>query len=146
MEDPYNLRKFLDAQDPIYDQVVAELRSGIKRGHWMWYIFPQVAGLALSPMSERYSIESVEEAKAYLDHPVLGTRLIECVQLVTSIEGRSVQQIFGHPDWLKFRSCLTLFVETHVNDRVFEKALDKYFEGVPDLLTIEILGNLPTGS
>lgn len=145
MNDIFNLERFIEAQEQVYAEVVNELKSGIKRGHWIWHIFPQIAGLGFSPMSDRYSIKSIEEANAYLDHPILGPRLIVCVELVIAIEGRSVEQILGHPDYMKFRSCLTLFLATGMNHDVFERALDKYYGGVPDRLTIDTLNKLQTG-
>jgi len=109
MADPYNLARFLQAQERDYAQAISEIRSGRKRSHWMWYVFPQFAGLGFSPTSRFYAIESVAEAEAYLDHPVLGRRLVESVEAVLTLEGRSVSEIFGSPDDLKLRSCATLF-------------------------------------
>jgi uncharacterized protein (DUF1810 family) len=109
MDDPYNLRRFSDAQNPVFEQVCSELRNGQKRGHWMWFIFPQIEGLGLSQTAREFAISSRDEAAAYLDHPILGPRLRECTRLVNLAEGRSIDQIFGYPDNLKFRSCMTLF-------------------------------------
>lgn len=107
MSDPYDLQRFVDAQEPVFDQVGAELRAGRKRGHWMWFVFPQIAGLGLSPTAEKFAIASRAEAAAYLKHPVLGPRLHQCARLVTEIEGRTIGEILGHPDDLKFRSSMT---------------------------------------
>ena len=140
MDDPYNLRRFVEAQDPIYEAVLEELRSGLKTGHWMWFVFPQIAGLGFSSMARRFEIASVEEAGAYLEHPILGPRLRECTRLVSNIEGRTVRQIFGQPDDLKFRSSMTLFAKVARDDQIFEAALAKYGGGEHDPLTLGILG------
>ena len=137
-DDPYHLQRFIEAQDPIYDRVVAELASGRKNSHWMWFVFPQIAGLGMSPTAMRYAISSLDEAKAYLAHPVLGARLRDCVNLVNRIEGRSIEEIFGSPDNKKFRSSMTLFARA-ADDGLFEQALMKYFDGAQDPLTIERL-------
>jgi len=134
VSDPYQLHRFLEAQDPVYDRVCAELRAGHKRTHWMWYVFPQLRGLGRSQMAEHFGIGSKEEAAAYLAHPVLGARLRECTQLVNEVQGRSATQIFGSPDDLKFRSSMTLFSMVS-DDPVFAAALEKYFGGEPDPLT-----------
>jgi uncharacterized protein (DUF1810 family) len=134
--DPYDLQRFVDAQDPIYDRVRAELRSGRKQTHWMWFIFPQIAGLGSSAMAQRYAISSLREAKAYLEHEVLGARLRECMRLVTQVEGKSARQVLGFPDDMKLRSCLTLFVHAAPEDEVFRDALAKYFNGEEDPLTL----------
>jgi uncharacterized protein (DUF1810 family) len=138
MNDPYRLQRFLDAQDPVFDQVCAELRRGRKTSHWMWFIFPQIRGLGHSEMAVEYAISSRQEAEAYLKHPLLGTRLRECVQLVNRVEGRSVEQIFGYPDHLKFHSSITLFAAT-ADNQIFKDALEKYFGGKLDPLTMERL-------
>src|ERR1051325_3915875 len=109
MDDPFNLQRFVEAQDPVFNQVLSELQQGRKRGHWMWFIFPQLAGLGHSSMASKFAISSREEGQAYLNHPILGPRLRECSRFVNRVEGRSIQQIFGSPDDLKFRSCMTLF-------------------------------------
>src|SRR6188474_2984892 len=109
MQDPYGLDRFVTAQDPVFEQVRAELRAGRKRTHWMWFVFPQMQGLGHSPMAQKYAIVSREEASAYLEHPVLGPRLRECTKLVNRVEGRTLNQIFGYPDDLKFRSSMSLF-------------------------------------
>ena len=134
--DPYNLQRFMDAQSEMFAVAVSELQAGQKRDCWMWFIFPQICGLGNSSTSRKYAITSVEEARAYLGHPVLGPRLIECTRLVLLTEGRSIQQIFGDPDWMKFRSSMTLFSQVASGENVFQTALEKYFEGVPDDLTL----------
>jgi uncharacterized protein (DUF1810 family) len=125
-DDPYNLQRFVEAQAPVYDSVLDELRSGRKQTHWMWFVFPQLAGLGHSPMARKYAIASAEEAKAYLEHAVLGPRLRECTQRVLDIEGRTLQEIFGSPDDLKFRSSMTLFAGVAKGDRLFAAALERY--------------------
>jgi len=137
--DPYNLERFVLAQDTIYPQVVSELRSGMKTSHWMWFIFPQMRGLGRSPVSIEYAISSREEAAAYLQHPVLGPRLKECTQLVLDVENRSAEEIFGSPDDMKFRSSMTLFAQVSAGDDIFIRALQQYFGGVPDQLTLDRL-------
>ena len=139
MTDTYNLQRFLDAQERVYDTVLAELRAGRKSSHWIWFIFPQIAGLGRSGTAQRFAIASLDEAKAYLQHPVLGTRLRACTQLVLDVNGRSVEEIFGHPDNLKFRSCMTLFLTAATDNTIFNDVLLKYFDGKPDQLTLDIL-------
>jgi uncharacterized protein (DUF1810 family) len=139
MDDGFDLGRFVKAQGSIYERVCAELRRGRKSSHWMWFIFPQLRGLGSSGMAEKFGIASREEAAAYLDHLLLGPRLKECTALVNQIEGRSIEQIFGYPDDLKFRSSMTLFAKVSGNDPVFEQALQKYFAGEPDSRTIEML-------
>ena len=139
MNDPYDLQRYLDAQNPVFEQVCAELREGCKTGHWMWFVFPQIKGLGHSPMANRYAISSREEAEAYLAHPVLGPRLRACSRLATQVEGRSIQQIFGAPDDLKFRSSMTLFAHATPDNQVFVDALKKYFNAEFDPLTLERL-------
>lgn len=134
--DPFNLQRFVDAQNAVYETVQAELKCGHKQSHWMWFIFPQIAGLGHSAMSMRYSISSLEEAKAYLNHPILGPRLRECARLVTLVEGRSAYEILGSPDDMKFHSCLTLFSKAAPDDQVFRDALEKYFGGQEDSATL----------
>jgi uncharacterized protein (DUF1810 family) len=138
MTDPYELQRFLDAQRPVYETVCAELRAGRKRSHWMWFIFPQIHGLGYSPMAQRYAISSLEEARAYLGHPVLGERLRECSRIVAELEDRTVDEIFGYPDDMKFRSSMTLFAQASPGD-VFDACLQKYFGGQPDMATLERL-------
>lgn len=135
-EDPFDLQRFVDAQDPIYRRVIDELAGGRKRSHWMWFIFPQIAGLGSSPMAQRYAIASLAEAAAYLAHPVLGPRLGECTQLVNAAEGRTIHDIFGSPDDMKFRSSMTLFAEATPDNADFRTALDKYYGGEPDAATL----------
>jgi uncharacterized protein (DUF1810 family) len=137
--DPYDLDRFVKAQAANYDQALSELREGRKRSHWMWYIFPQMDGLGLSPMSRKYSIKSAAEARAYLDHPVLGPRLLECAAVVCNIVGRSALEIFGAPDDMKLRSSATLFASVS-GGGVFEQLIQKYFAGQPDEKTLQILG------
>jgi len=139
VSDPYNLKRFLDAQDPVYGHVCAELRSGTKGSHWMWFIFPQIRGLGHSSTAITYAVSSRAEAEAYLRHPVLGPRLTECTRLVNAIDGRSASEIFGYPDDLKFRSSMTLFSIAAPENPVFKQALDKYFDGQPDALTLQRL-------
>jgi|SRR5579864_4820902 len=136
---PYNLERFVSAQDRIYPQVVSELRSGMKTSHWMWFIFPQVRGLGRSPVSMQYAISSREEAGAYLQHTILGPRLKECTRLVLDVKGRSAEEIFGSLDDMKFRSSLTLFAQVSPNDDIFSRALQQYFDGAPDQLTLDRL-------
>ena len=136
MTDPHNLRRFVDAQDPVFDQVRAELRAGCKRSHWMWFVFPQIQGLGSSPMAQKYAISSRTETAAYLDHPILGPRLGECARLVTAVGGRSVGDILGYPDELKFRSSMTLFAHATSDNKPFTDALEKYFPGGFDPLTL----------
>jgi uncharacterized protein (DUF1810 family) len=137
--DPYHLHRFVEAQDPVYTQVLDELRRGSKTGHWMWFIFPQVAGLGNSEMSRRFAISSPGEAEAYLQHPVLGQRLEECAGTVLKVPGKTAREILGSPDDLKFRSCMTLFARAGAKNSVFEDNLTRYFGGKPDSLTIKFL-------
>ena len=139
MSDPYHLQRFLDAQSSIYAQVLAELRDGRKRSHWMWFIFPQIAGLGHSETARYYAIGSLDEAAAYLQHSVLGPRLLECTSLVTQVSGKTIHEILGSPDDMKFRSCMTLFSHAAVDKQPFEEALQKYFAGEKDSLTLECL-------
>jgi uncharacterized protein (DUF1810 family) len=139
MSDPYNLQRFVDAQDPVIDQVRAELRAGRKRSHWMWFVFPQISGLGASPMAQRYAISSQAEAEAYANHPVLGSRLRECTRLVMAIEGRTIEAIFGHPDDLKFRSSMTLFAHAAPGGEIFSDAIKKYFSTGFDQATLDRL-------
>ena len=136
MDDRFQLRRFVDAQAPVYDAVLGELRAGRKRSHWMWFIFPQIAGLGHSSMAQRFALSSLDEAAAYLAHPVLGARLRECAALVAAIDGRSINEIFGHPDDLKFRSSMTLFARAAPADPIFADCLRQYFGGEPDPETL----------
>ena len=134
-----DLQRFVDAQEDDYEDVCAELRAGRKTSHWIWYIFPQIEGLGRSSVSQRYAIPSVEEAGAYLQHPILGPRLRECTRLVNQVEGRTLHQIFGSPDDMKFRSCMTLFAHAATDNQIFLDALKKYCGGKFDPLTLERL-------
>ena len=137
MEDPHNLERFIEAQRADYERALAEIRSGRKRSHWMWYIFPQIEGLGFSAMSQRYAVRSTAEARAYLEDPVLGARLRTCAEALVSLEGRSVEEIFGFPDDQKLRSCATLFGAVSPAGSVFHRLLQKYFQGEWDPKTIE---------
>jgi uncharacterized protein (DUF1810 family) len=136
MNDPYNLQRFTEAQARVIDQVCRELTAGRKETHWMWFVFPQLRGLGSSSMAEKYGISSRAEAEAYLAHPVLGPRLRDCTELVNAVQNRSVEDIFGYPDDLKFRSCMTLFSSVTSENDVFRTALDQYFSGKPDPATV----------
>lgn len=137
--DPFKLSRFLDAQDDVYVQALAEIHSGRKRTHWMWFIFPQLQGLGASPMAQHFGISGLDEARAYLDHPVLGPRLFECVEALNSLPHQSASEIFGYPDDLKLRSCATLFASASSTGSVFEHLLDKYFAGQRDERTLALL-------
>jgi uncharacterized protein (DUF1810 family) len=139
LSDPYNLQRFVDAQDPIYEQACAELGAGRKHGHWMWFIFPQIQGLGHSSTARKFGIASGAEAEAYLKHPVLGPRLRECTRQVNQIEGRSIAEILGYPDDMKFRSSMTLFAQVASDNQVFLDAVQKYFGGEFDRLTLDRL-------
>ncbi|MGH3914202.1 MAG: DUF1810 domain-containing protein [Pseudonocardiaceae bacterium] len=139
MDDPYNLQRFVAAQNEIYDQVRAELREGYKIGHWMWFIFPQIDGLGHSATAKHFAISSLAEAQAYLRHSSLGPRLIECTGLVKAVTERTANQIFGYPDDLKLRSSMTLFAYAAPDQPLFREVLGKYFNGAEDLLTQERL-------
>ncbi|WP_312510923.1 DUF1810 domain-containing protein [Massilia sp.] len=136
MNSEYDLERFVQAQDPVYAGVVDELRAGHKRSHWMWFIFPQIAGLGRSSMAQRYAIANDDEAADYLAHPVLGPRLRECANIVLSQQGLSANDIFGDPDDVKFRSSMTLFADTAPDEAVFQACIDKYFDGEPDPETL----------
>ncbi len=136
---PFDPDRFVSAQDPVLAAVRRELASGCKRSHWMWFVFPQLAGLGHSDMARRYAIGSLAEARAYLAHPVLGARLAGCAALVNAVEGRTVREILGSPDDLKFRSSMTLFAEAGPGTAVFGAALRRYFDGVPDPATMRLL-------
>ena len=135
--DPYDLKRFVDAQAHDYSQALEEIQAGRKRSHWMWYIFPQIDGLGFSATTKRYAIKSVDEAKAYLAHPILGPRLIEIAEAAVSVEGRTAIEVFGSPDDLKLKSCATLFSHVTPPDSIFARLLDKYFQGERDHQTIE---------
>ena len=137
--DQFDLQRFADAQDRVYDAVVGELRSGQKRSHWIWFVFPQLRGLGRSPTAAHYGIASLDEARAYLAHDVLGPRLAECTRLVLAIDGRSVEDIFGWPDNLKVRSSMTLFAHATDDNADFRGVLDKFYGGGEDPATVERL-------
>jgi uncharacterized protein (DUF1810 family) len=139
MAPDFNLERFVDAQHGIYDTALAELRAGHKRTHWMWFIFPQIGGLGHSAMAQRYAIRSADEAAAYLAHPVLGPRLRACAAAVASHHDRGVDEIFGHPDNLKFHSSMTLFADIAPDEAIFQTCLDQFFDGRPDPATLERL-------
>ena len=137
--DTYNLQRFVEAQDPVIEEVKEELRSGRKRTHWMWYVFPQMEGLGRSQMAQRYAISSRSEAEAYSTHSILGPRLRECTEIVNAVEGRSANDIFGSPDDLKFRSSMTLFDAVADDPTPFRTALELYYNNEPDPKTLELL-------
>jgi uncharacterized protein (DUF1810 family) len=141
--DPHELGRFVQAQAGDYETALAEIRAGRKRSHWMWYIFPQIDGLGFSSMSRLYAIKSLDEARAYLDHPVLGPRLVEIAEAALAVEGRSAHDIFGSPDDMKLRSCATLFASVMPPDSVFTRLLDKFFAGERDGKTLELLKAIP---
>ncbi len=136
MQTDFDLDRFVAAQAGVFDTVLAELRAGRKRSHWIWFIFPQIAGLGRSATAQRYAIGSLAEARAYLAHPLLGARLRTCCAIVAAIEGRAIDDIFGYPDDLKFRSSMTLFAQAAPNEPLFQACLDKYFGGIPDPETL----------
>lgn len=137
--DPFDLRRFVEAQASDYDHALSELRSGRKRSHWMWYVFPQFAGLGSSSTSRWFAITSIAEAEAYLRHPVLGPHLVECCTAVVNIQGRAAHDVFGSPDDVKLQSCATLFARVSQPGSVFEQVLGKYFDGMPDQRTLQLL-------
>jgi uncharacterized protein (DUF1810 family) len=141
--DPFDLGRFVRAQESDYDRALAEISSGRKRTHWMWYIFPQFDGLAFSSTSKHYAIKSLEEARAYLDHPVLGPRLRRCAEAALGVEGRSATEIFGSPDDLKLKSCATLFAHGSPPDSVFHRLLDRFYQGKRDEKTLQLVGSRP---
>jgi uncharacterized protein (DUF1810 family) len=139
VKDAYDLQRFLEAQAGVYVHACAELRAGRKKSHWMWFVFPQIRGLGSSPMAVRYAISGIEEARAYLGHVVLGPRLRECARIVEGVQGRTVGEIFGYPDDLKFHSCMTLFAQVEEGGGVFLEAIERYFGGELDRGTVGIL-------
>jgi uncharacterized protein (DUF1810 family) len=141
-EDPHKLNRFISAQEGIYDDVLAELRGGRKRTHWMWFIFPQIDGLGHSATTRYYAVKSMEEARRYLAHPVLGKRLVECTAAVLAVEGRSISDIFGYPDDMKLMSSMTLFSHAAGPGSVFVRVLDKYFQGEQDARTLQIIKSM----
>jgi uncharacterized protein (DUF1810 family) len=138
-DDPFDLNRFVRAQDEIYNSVLEELKSGVKRSHWMWFVFPQIVGLGQSPTARYYAIKSLEEAREYLNHSILGARLSECAEAVLAIKGRSASQIFGYPDDLKLKSSMTLFATAESSNSIFVRVLDKYFQGERDARTLQLL-------
>ena len=140
MSDPLDLDRFVRAQEADYERALAEIRSGRKRSHWMWYVFPQFAGLGLSATSQRYAINSLAEARAYLAHPILGARLTEIAEAVLNVQGRTAHEMFGSPDDLKLKSSATLFSLVSPADSVFHRIIDKYFEGRRDEKTLALGG------
>ena len=142
MDDRFHLQRFVDAQHPVYAAVVSELRAGRKRSHWMWFIFPQISGLGPSVTSRTFAVSSLAEAAAYLAHPALGPRLRECAALVAGTDGRSIAEIFGHPDDLKFHSSMTLFARAAPREPIFATCLEKYFGGQPDPETLACLSRI----
>jgi uncharacterized protein (DUF1810 family) len=137
--DPFNLDRFVAAQEGVFEVALAELKRGQKRSHWMWFIFPQVEGLGNSLTSKKYAIKGLDEARAYLNHPVLGPRLLECCRAILSVQGRSASQIMGYPDDLKLRSCMTLFMVADDSHPELRQVIDRYFQGEPDRRTLELL-------
>ena len=144
--DPFNLERFVAAQADVYDSALHEIRSGRKQTHWMWFIFPQLAGLGMSPMSQHYGITGPREAAAYLSHSLLGPRLIDCSEAVTLVAERSAREIFGSPDDMKLRSSATLFARVAGADSVFGRILEQYFAGQPDPRTVALLGDTTPGN
>lgn len=140
VDDPHELNRFVPAQQEDYARALAEIRSGRKRSHWMWYIFPQLDGLGFSSMAKRYAIRSLDEARAFLAHPLLGPRLLECAEAVLAVEGRTAHDIFGSPDDLKLRSCATLFACVSPPGSAFDLLLQKYYAGERDGKTLQLLG------
>ena len=137
--DPHNLDRFIEAQDKVYSTVVSELKSGRKQSHWMWFIFPQIDGLGFSDIAKFYAIKNLEEAKHYLCHPVLGSRLLECSAMVLGIKDRHIEKILPCPDHLKFKSSMTLFSCVKNADPIFEVVLDRFFQGKRDIRTLDLL-------
>lgn len=139
MSEAFDLERFVEAQQGIYETALAELRAGAKKTHWMWFIFPQIQGLGHSATAQYYALSDIDEADAYLRHPLLGRRLLECTDAVNALEGLSALEIFGRPDNLKFHSSMTLFALAAPTVGAFKRALDRYFDGVKDGRTMEIL-------
>lgn len=139
LDDPFHLERFVRAQEPVYDQALDELRRGHKQTHWMWFVFPQLEGLGASPTSRFYGISGADEARAYLKHPVLGPRLLECATALLQIDGRSARDILGPPDDLKLQSSATLFSHISPGDSPFDRLLEKYFQGMRDGRTLQLL-------
>ena len=141
--DPYNLERFVRAQRDVYAQALAEVRAGRKKSHWMWYVFPQLDGLGTSSTARHYALQNAAEAAAYLKHPLLGPRLHECCEAAQDVTGRSAHDIFGFPDELKLQSCLTLFAFVSPSDSIFAKLLNRYYDGVTDEKTLQLLRATP---
>lgn len=139
MNENYNLERFINAQDRVYETVLSELISGTKTSHWMWFVFPQIKGLGSTTISQKYAISNLDEAKAYYDNEILCERLCECTELVLNIAGKNIEQIFGYPDYLKFGSSMTLFAQASETPDVFIQAIEKYFAGEMDNRTLELL-------
>ena len=139
MTDPHHLQRFIDAQEMSYRSALGEITAGRKTSHWMWYVFPQYDGLGFSATSRHYAIKSLEESMAYMDHPVLGPRLRECVDALLAVTGRSAHEIFGSPDDMKLKSCMTLFAQISREECAFQNVLDKYFDGQPDQRTLALI-------
>jgi uncharacterized protein (DUF1810 family) len=139
VHDAFNLKRFVEAQDPVYDAVLGELERGHKRTHWMWFVFPQLAALGSSTTAKHFGIHSLEEARAYLRHPILGERLRRCCEIVASVQGRTAHEVFGYPDELKFKSCLTLFELAAPQEPVFARCLQKYYGGERDERTLALM-------
>jgi uncharacterized protein (DUF1810 family) len=142
--DPFDLNRFVKAQEGVYEQALAEIRAGRKRSHWIWFIFPQIDGLGFSATTKRYSIKSMAEAEAYLSHADLGPRLRECCEAALGVTGRSATEIFGSPDDMKLRSCATLFASVSPPESVFHRLLDRFFHGQPDDATLRLIGSRPS--
>jgi uncharacterized protein (DUF1810 family) len=138
-EDPFDLQRFVLAQQDVYSQALAEVASGRKQTHWMWFVFPQVAGLGFSPMARRYAIANLDEARAYLAHPLLGSRLLACADAALAVDGRTAHDVFGSPDDRKLRSCATLFAHVSPPGSAFHRLLEKYFDGIPDSETMRVI-------
>lgn len=145
VDDPYDLQRFVTAQSGLYEIALEELRRGAKRSHWIWFIFPQIAGLGRSAMASRYAIKSQAEAKAYLAHSVLGSRLLECTRALLAVKGRTAEEVMGSPDDLKLRSSMTLFAAIAADASLFRAVLDRYFSGEADLRTLEFLATHSSG-
>ena len=139
--DPHNLQRFLEAQAPVYETVVSELRAGRKRSHWIWFIFPQIAGLGHSPTAQYFAIHTLGEARAYIEHPILGPRLRDCTELVNRIADAAIHDIFASPDDMKFRSSMTLFAQATATNPIFVQAIETHFDGKFDDLTLNLLHN-----
>lgn len=143
MPDPFDLNRFVLAQADVYETALTEIKRGRKRSHWMWFVFPQFAGLGVSATSQHYAIKSLDEARAYLAHPLLGPRLVECAEALLAVEGRTAHDIFGSPDDMKLRSCATLFALVSPVDSAFQRLLERYYGGISDENTLRLVGQSP---